>query len=127
MTKRALFLFSTLLLACPRGSSLPPPPDLGAARAALVAELVAKHGEAERPRIERGVSQVSSFWRAEDGDAAAFARTFREGFLPAGAELDKTFARFEAAMEQLDGHFVELGRYLRYHAEVDTGPMAPID
>ena len=34
--------------------------------------LIAKHGEAQRARIERGVSQVAALWRAEDGDLAKF-------------------------------------------------------
>src|SRR5262245_28308140 len=60
----------------------PPPPEVpmrplpggGATPAAdaqgLVEALVSKHGEAVRPRTEKGVAQVVAFWRNEDGDAA---------------------------------------------------------
>jgi hypothetical protein len=32
-------------------------------------ELTTKYGEQQRVRIERGIRQVSEFWRADDGDA----------------------------------------------------------
>ena len=42
------------------------------AMAKLAAELTAKHGDAIRPALMRGMSQVASLWRAEDGDPAEF-------------------------------------------------------
>ncbi len=41
-----------------------PPPSKKLDTAALKAELVARHGEAQRARIERGVEQVAALWRA---------------------------------------------------------------
>ena len=43
-----------------------------AATEKATADLVAKHGESQRTRAQRGVAQVAQFWRAEDGDDAAF-------------------------------------------------------
>ena len=45
--------------------------------AGLENELAQKWGEAERPRIERGIQQAAGFWRAEDGDEKAFAEVVR--------------------------------------------------
>lgn len=87
-------------------------------------ELVKKHGEAQRARIERGLAQVASLWRKEDGDLAAFAR---EHFIVEQKDLDATFARFEANFEQLDGHLLEIGRELRRPTELDVGPMLGVD
>lgn len=98
----------------------PAPVDL----AALEAELVGKHGEAQRPRIKRGLAQIASLWRAEDGDLAAFAR---EQFLADPAAIDATFARLEGLMEQLEGHLHEMGRALRFSTDTDTGPLFPLD
>lgn len=92
--------------------------------AALKAELVAKHGEAQRARIERGVEQVAAQWREEDGDLAAFVR---EHFIADPKALDATFARMERIFEQLDGHFNELGRELRWATDLDLGPLLPVD
>jgi NAD(P)-dependent dehydrogenase (short-subunit alcohol dehydrogenase family) len=93
-------------------------------RQALVGELVAAHGEASRARAERGVSQVAALWRAEDGDLAAFVR---QAFLSDPAQLDATFARLERVLEQLDGHFNEMGRELRWATDLDLGPLLPVD
>jgi hypothetical protein len=92
--------------------------------AALKAELVAKHGEAQRARIERGVEQVAAQWREEDGELAAFVR---EHFIADPKALDATFARLERIFEQLDGHFNELGRELRWATDLDLGPLLPVD
>src|SRR6185436_16609327 len=48
-------------------------------------------------------------------------------YVPAGPARDALFARFEATLEQLDGHNLEAGRTLRWNADVDTGPMLPVD
>ncbi|WP_224362988.1 hypothetical protein [Hyalangium versicolor] len=92
--------------------------------AALKAELVAKYGEAQRARIERGVEQVAGLWREEDGDLAAFVR---ESFIADPKILDATFDRFEHIFEQLDGHFNEMGRELRWATDIDIGPLLPVD
>ncbi|MCY1022966.1 hypothetical protein OV427_44930 [Pyxidicoccus sp. MSG2] len=92
--------------------------------AALKAELVAKHGEAQRARIERGVDQVLALWSEQDGDAAAF---IREQFLSDAKALDATFARLERLFEQLDGHMNELGRELQWYSDLDLGPLLPVE
>nr|WP_153864767.1 MULTISPECIES: hypothetical protein [Myxococcaceae] len=92
--------------------------------APLIEELVKTHGEAQRPRIERGLRQVAALWRAEDGELAPFAR---EHFLSDPAKLEATRARLEAVFEQLDGHFNEQGRALRWATDVDVGPLLPVD
>jgi hypothetical protein len=90
-------------------------------------ELTRKHGDAQRVRIERGVEQVAKFWRAEDGDADAFARFLSEHFIASPAELDATFEHIQASFEQIDGHLNEIGRELRRWTDLDIGPIRPID
>ncbi len=94
---------------------------------AAVDALVAAHGEAERGRIETGVAQVRSLWRPEDGDAAAFRSFVEAEFVPRGAALDLTFQRFEFAMERIGGYLTSLVRDLRRGADLDLGPMLPLD
>src|SRR5438128_3922636 len=38
----------------------------------LEGELVQKYGEGQRARVQRGLLQVSEFWRGEDGDAGVY-------------------------------------------------------
>ena len=47
--------------------------------------LVKKHGETERPSIERGVRQVASLWKeGSDGDLGAFCPEQHGGSGPKG-------------------------------------------
>ncbi len=94
---------------------------------AIERALVARHGEGERDRIARGLSQVRTLWRMEDGDGAALARFAETHFQPRGPALDATFARLEAALEQLEGNALATAVRFRWHTDVDTGPLLPVD
>ena len=93
----------------------------------LVAELVKAHGADHEARIRRGIAQVTALWRPEDGEDGDLPAFVREHYLADPALRDSTFARFEAMLEQIDGHFLELGRDLRRPTELDLGPMLPVD
>ncbi|HET8538798.1 MAG TPA: hypothetical protein VFL83_02880 [Anaeromyxobacter sp.] len=130
-------LLAALLSAAPRPaaaatSAVPPPPRaLAAAADRARGALLKRHGEAERARVERGVAQAAAFWRTggdrADGDAAAFEAFCLEQFLPRGPALDAAFARLEAAFEAIDGHTLEIDRELSRWAQLDVGPMQPVD
>lgn len=90
----------------------------------VVRRLVDKHGPSHKARIEQGTKQVASLWRPSDGDLAAFCV---EHFVADAGAREQLFARFEATLEQTDGHFLEIGRELRRASEVDVGPLLPID
>ena len=94
----------------------------GDAATAASAALVARHGEAERARITRGLAQVQRAWRADDGDPAAFRAFVEAEFLPQGPALDAAFARLESAFERVDGYFNALGRDLRRAWTWRSGP-----
>ncbi|WP_428263871.1 hypothetical protein [Haliangium sp.] len=85
------------------------------------------HGEAEAARIERGVEQVRSMWRAEDGDEAAFLAFVEAEFLPAGPMLEATFKRLEFAVERMDGYFTSMLRDLRRGVDLEIGPLLALD
>lgn len=90
-------------------------------------ELIAKYGEAQRARIERGLKQVGEFWRAEDGDAAAFNDFVTTNFAGDQKTLDTMFSRYEALLEQFDGHMQEVAREFRQQSDLDAGPIQPFD
>src|SRR5574337_1657735 len=85
-------------------------PSLEASLPSAASDLVAIHGEAQRPRIERGLRQAASLWRRSDGDAAAFRAFARAQFVSDPAALDALFHRLEEALEQLDGTALEANR-----------------
>lgn len=93
----------------------------------LVTELVGKYGEAQRPRIERGIKQVADFWRAEDGDAAAFDDFVRTNFAGDATTLDALFNRMQFIFESLDGHMNEIARDFRWQSDLDLGTVYPFD
>ncbi len=112
---------------CAAGESAAPPAWLKDSAAKLETELVGKYGEAQRARLGRGLRQVRQFWRAEDGDAAAFEKFVRENFAGDQATLDTVFNRFDRLLEKLGGHFAEMGFELRRQADLDLGPVLPMD
>ena len=93
----------------------------------LQSELLAKYGEAQKPRIRTGLHQVVEFWRPEDGDAAAFESFVRTNFAGDQPSLDTMFDRFQRLLEQLDGHMHEISREFQTQQDLDLGPMRPYD
>ena len=59
----------------------------------LETELIAKYGPSQRDRIQRGLKQVSDFWRTEDGTREVFEDFVRTNFAGDQATLDQMFAR----------------------------------
>lgn len=95
--------------------------------AKMQGELVAKYGASQAARAEKGLRQVSEFWRAEDGDASAFEEFVRTNFAGDQAALDTMFNRFGYLLEQLDGHMHEINREFRTQLDLDRGPVQPYD
>lgn len=102
-------------------------PLSAASISAVEKKLVEKHGNSHSARIRTGVSQVAALWRASDGDAAAFEQFCTEHFLADEKLRTDTFARFEASLEQIDGHFLEIYRELKKPTDLDMGPLLPVD
>jgi hypothetical protein len=95
--------------------------------AKMAKELLDKHGESQRGRIQRGLEQVSRFWRTEDGDAAAFEDFARTNFAGKAETLDALFTRMQIAFESLDGHMIEINRDFRMQSDLDRGPVYSFD
>ena len=95
--------------------------------AKLEAELVKHCGEQESGRLERGLRQISEFWRASDGDEAVFESFVRKNFAGDQASLDTMFGRFEYLLEKSFGHLAEIGRELKQQSDLDRGPVEPYD
>lgn len=100
---------------------------MGASIEKLQAELITKHGESQRARINRGLHQVMEYWRSSDGDADVFEDFVRNNFAGDPASLDASFHRYQDLLEQLRGHMHEIQRVFRQQADLDLGPMLPFD
>jgi hypothetical protein len=93
----------------------------------LTAELSAKYGESERPRIARGVKEAAQFWRKGDGDDAAFSAVVRAQVCADSKARNALFSRMEFALESLDGHMNEISRDFRRQSDLDLGEIYPFD
>jgi len=93
----------------------------------MEAELVAKYGEPQRARVQRGLHQVSEFWRTEDGDAGVFEDFVRTNFAGDAAALDTMFNRYQRLLEQLDGHMHEINREFSQQSDLDAGAVLAFD
>ena len=128
MMRPVLFLLTSLMVVSPMmGQTTPGVPGLPEAVTSLTKELVARYGETQRPRIERGLRQAADLWRGEDGDTASFADVMRTHFVGTNAGLDTMFNRLEFLFEQLNGHMGEIGREFRAQSDLDEGPIMPFD
>jgi hypothetical protein len=90
-------------------------------------EVVRQYGESQRGRLQRGLKQVSEFWRASDGDQAVFEEFVRKSFAGDQASLDTMFGRFEDLMEKTFGHISEINRELNQQTDLDLGPVQSYD
>jgi hypothetical protein len=113
--------------AAAHATTAPELPWLAEAVAAMEQELVTTHGESQRERAGRGLRQVASLWRAEDGDRAVFESFVRTNFAGDQQTLDALFDRFQTALEVVWGHMLEINRDLRRQTDLDIGPIMPID
>jgi hypothetical protein len=105
-------------------AAAPAPIDIAPARAALLQ----KH-PGEKARVEQGLAQVQALWRSDDGDAAALT-DFAVARFVVGDDVGRLFHRLERALEQVDGHLLEIGRELRAPVELELpafAPAAPVD
>ena len=103
------------------------PTWMKASIAKLENELVKKFGEDQRLRLERGLKQVSDFWRAEDGNANVFEDFVQTNFAGDQKALDEMFNRFEYLLEKIYGHMQEIGREFRTQVDLDLGHIQPFD
>jgi hypothetical protein len=121
-------LASTAPPAAGQAAKTPAPPaGIAEAIPKLQKELSAKHGDAAKERLARGLKQAAEFWRGQDGDAAAFEEVVRAQFAGDRDTLDALFSRMEFAFESLDGHMLEINRDFRKQSDLDLGPIYPFD
>ncbi|MBE0643729.1 MAG: hypothetical protein IH600_06580 [Bacteroidetes bacterium] len=89
--------------------------------------LIARHGEAQRARIERGVRQVARLWREDDGSAADFQVFCTAQFIGDPDLLDASFERLQTNLMLIGGYLDEMGRDLNAPLQLEQGPILPID
>ncbi|MDP2423761.1 MAG: hypothetical protein U1C46_07475 [Bacteroidales bacterium] len=93
----------------------------------VITELVNKHGEDYRFRIERGVNQVAQLWRESDGSTDDFSGFCNEKFIASPEELDLVFNKLMVNYEILSGHLMKIKKDLMRPLHLDLGPIHHVD
>ena len=89
--------------------------------------LVLKHGETQRERISKGVKEVASFWKENDGTETEFAAYCRDNFISDNNELDRVFQRISTNFEIIFGNFNMITVGLQRPLHLDIGEILPVD
>jgi len=89
--------------------------------------LMEKAGEDQSARIEKGVRQVASLWRQEDGSTEDFEAFCQESYISDPEELELVFEKVSRNSEILSGHFNKVSLDLQVPLHLDVGPIHPID
>jgi len=93
----------------------------------VVKTLAGKYGEAEKPRIERGVSQAANLWRESDGKAEDFEKFCTDNLVSGDSAVGTLFNKLQTAFEVLNGNFNKMGLDLRIPLDLVGGEVTPID
>ncbi|MEN8155503.1 MAG: hypothetical protein ABFS10_01010 [Bacteroidota bacterium] len=93
----------------------------------LAEKLVEAYGVAQSERIEKGVNQAASLWRADNGDEDAFHSFVMDNYIGDPEELDQVFEKVSRNIEILFGHFNKIGLDLQSPLHLDMGPIHKID
>ncbi len=102
-------------------------PWMEAASSVVKSDLWSTLDAGARVRLDRGIEQVAGFWRAQDGDSAAFVEFVKANFASDEKTLDAMLERYENLLEKLSGHMLEISREFRTQADLDQGTTYPFD
>lgn len=93
----------------------------------LKQQLIQKYGEVQKLGIEKGVTQVSEFWREQDGTQKEFEDFVLANYAGDPDIRNQLFGRFEYLLEQTDGHFNKLSLEYKQQADLELGTILPVD
>jgi hypothetical protein len=92
-----------------------------------IARLTTQYGEAAKPRIEKGISQVAALWTEKDGTAKEFETLCQDYFVGDPGKLNLLFTRLSNNWESLFGHFNMISLDLKRAMHLDIGEMLNVD
>jgi len=93
----------------------------------IISKMVTKFKEAQKKRIEKGVTQVAQRWRDTDGTTEDLEKFCLENFYVDQEKIDVMFGRYMDNLESLYGNLHRIYRDWNWNIQVDTGPIAPVD
>ncbi len=92
-----------------------------------IESIVDQYGDNSLFRIERGVNQVATLWREDDGNAEEFTSFCNDNFIANENDLETLFNKLSTGYEVLFGNFLRITKDLMRPLHLDMGPITPID
>ncbi len=93
----------------------------------VIDALVQKHGDENKPLLEKGVRQVAGLWQEADGTGAEFEAFCQRHFIGSAQERNTVFTRLSEYFEVLWGHYNKITLDLQRTLQLDVGQIHPID
>lgn len=90
-------------------------------------KLIELYGESYKANVEKGVNQVATFWKKEDGSEEDFYNFCVNNFIPDDNMKIKTLNRIEANLEIILGNYNRISRELLKPIHLDVGELYPVD
>lgn len=131
MKKIALFLLVTaLFVRCNVDNSVQKKAEMKISKAQIeevTKKLTSKFGDSNSFRVKRGVNQVASLWRADNGDIAEFTAFCEKQFVSDPAKLKALYLRLERNFEIIYGHNNKVSLDLLAPIHLNTFESTPVD
>ena len=93
----------------------------------VIQKMLDKYGAVQKFRIEKGVKQVASLWRNQDGSISDFEKFCMENFEGTDKGLDILFEKISKNFEILNGYNNRISLDLKSARDVEIGDYTPID
>jgi hypothetical protein len=90
-------------------------------------ELIGQFGNEATFRINKGVHQVASLWRTEDGNSADFKQFCIEHFVADADQLEKEFLKISRNLEILYGNFHKMAVGMKEPLHLIGDPITKLD
>jgi hypothetical protein len=89
--------------------------------------LLQIHGQSEKFRIEKGVSQLAALWVEADGSQDEFDAFCAKNFVPSGEALNGLYNKLEKNFEVIWGTFLRMEMDLKVPLHLDIGELEEVD
>ena len=93
----------------------------------VIKVLVAKYGESQKARIEKGIKQAAALWTEKDGKDIDFRDLCLKYFVGDPSKLDLLFNRLSGNFVQLFGRYNLITLSMKWAVHIDIGEMLDVD
>lgn len=94
---------------------------------AILDTLTQRWGNADREKMEKGISQAAALWRPTDGTEKDFMQLCIENYAGNDSLRLQLFNKLSYGFEMLNGYFLLLNKELLRPLHLDWGPVTPVD